>query len=67
MSDRYETEPEYQIAKGCKCCSCWEYTGKWLVRDMKDEMEDLVFDSEEEAKEWVKQNEQRSLQTFFSS
>lgn len=56
MSSRYEVEPEMDIAKGCRCCSCWEYTGKWLVRDMKDEMEDLLFDSEEQAEEWVKQN-----------
>ena len=60
MTNRFEVEPEYQLEKGCKCCSCWEYTGKWLVCDKKDEMEDLVFDTEEQAKEWVKQNENLS-------
>lgn len=59
MTDRYKIEPEYEIAEGCKCFSCWEYTGKWLVRDMEDEMEDLVFDSQEEAEDWVKQNEKQ--------
>ena len=57
MKNRFEVEPEYQLEKGCKCCSCWEYTGKWLVCDKKDEMEDLVFDTEQQAKEWVNQNE----------
>lgn len=54
---RFEVEPEIEIAKGCRCCSCWEKTGKWLVTDTKDEMEDLVFDTQEQAEEWVKQNE----------
>lgn len=53
---RYEVEPELEIAKGCRCCSCWEQTGKWLVVDKQSDAEDLVFDSEEEAEEWVKQN-----------
>jgi|DEB19_MinimDraft_3_1074340.scaffolds.fasta_scaffold485998_1 hypothetical protein len=53
---RYEVEPELQIAKGCRCLSCWEQTGKWLVVDKQSDAEDLVFDSEEEAEEWVKQN-----------
>ena len=52
---RYEVEPEVQIAKGCRCLSCWEQTGKWLVVDKQSDAEDLVFDSEEEAEEWVKQ------------
>jgi len=54
---RYEVEPELEIAKGCRCLSCWEQTGKWLVVDKQSDAEDLVFDSEEEAEEWVKQNE----------
>jgi len=57
---RYEVEPELQIAKGCRCLSCWEQTGKWLVVDKQSDAEDLVFDSEEEAEEWVKQNESTS-------
>ena len=52
----YDVEPELEIAKGCRCCSCWEQTGKWLVVDKQSDAEDLVFDSEEEAEEWVKQN-----------
>lgn len=48
--NRYEIEPEYQIEKGC---SCWEYTGRWLVVDTQSDAEDLVFETEIEAKEWV--------------
>lgn len=55
MNDRYEVEPEYRIEPGCRCCSCWEYTGKWLVCDKQDEMEDLVFDTEEQARAWVRE------------
>ena len=56
--NRYEVEPELEIAKGCRCCSCWEYTGKWLVTDIKDEQEDLVFDTEQEANTWVAEHEE---------
>ena len=54
--NRYEVEPEAEIAKGCRCCSCWEPTGKWLVVDKQSDAEDLVFETEQEAEEWVKQN-----------
>ena len=64
MTDRYEVEPEYQIEPGCKCCSCWEYTGKWLVCDAQDEMEDLVFDTEEQAKEKAKQMNELNEKNF---
>ena len=65
--ERYQIESEIEIEKGCRCCSCWEKTGRWIVSDVKDEMEDLVFDSEEQAEEWVKQNEQGCLSTLQSS
>lgn len=51
--NRYEIEPEYQIEKGCRCCSCWENTGRWLVVDKYSDAEDLLFETEIEAKEWV--------------
>ena len=46
---RYEVEPEYQIEKGCRCCSCWEPTGKWLVCDTQGDEEDVVCDTKAEA------------------
>lgn len=62
MNDRYEVEPEYQIEPSCRCCSCWERTGKWLVCDKQDEIEDLVFDTEEQAKEKAKQLNEDHIQ-----
>lgn len=47
---RFEVEPDYELDKGCRCLSCWEPTGKWRVRDMDDEYEDTIFNTEEEAK-----------------
>lgn len=46
---RFEVEPEYELEKRCRCLSCYERTGNWLVKDTKDEHLDEVFDSEEEA------------------
>lgn len=64
MRDRYEVEPEYTIEPGCRCCSCWEMTGKWLVVDDTDEDEDLVFESKEAAEECARrQNERRSRES----
>lgn len=28
---KWEAEPEYNIAPGCRCMSCWEPTGMWIV------------------------------------
>jgi len=46
---RYTVEPEIGIAKGCRCCSCWENTGQWLVIDTQSDAKDLVFSTEAEA------------------
>lgn len=48
-NQRFEVEPEYELEKGCRCLSCYERTGKWLVKDINDEFPDESFDSEEEA------------------
>lgn len=45
-------EMEYQMEKGCKCGSCTEPTGKWLVSN-RDDTVDLLFDSEGEAIAWI--------------
>jgi len=53
MSSRFVIEPDYHIQEGCRCGSCWEYTGNWLGIDMNDVEEDVIFDTEQEAKEWL--------------
>jgi hypothetical protein len=50
---RFEIEPEYVLEKGCRCCSCFEPSGRWLVTDIKDKIEDQYFATEAEAQEWV--------------
>lgn len=59
VKERYGVEPEYAIEPGCRCCSCWEPTGKWLVVDSKDEIEDLVFETREEAEERSRRENER--------
>ena len=51
--NRYKVEEEIRIEKGCRCGSCWERTGRWLVVDNESDAEDLVFNSEEEAEAFV--------------
>jgi len=50
---RFIIEPDYRIQAGCKCGSCWEYTGNWLGIDMNDIEEDVVFNTRQEAEEWL--------------
>ena len=52
---RFEIEPEYILADDCRCLSCFEHTGKWLVRDMEDKIEDAKFDTENAARSWVRE------------
>ena len=54
---KYQIEPHYEIEKGCRCLSCWEPTGKWVVTHDDDMKFEMLFDTEEEAKEWVAQND----------
>jgi hypothetical protein len=54
---KYQIEPHYELEKGCRCLSCWEPTGKWVVTHDIDIKFEMLFDTEEEAKEWVAQNE----------
>jgi hypothetical protein len=63
--ERFSVEPDYEIAQGCRCCSCWEPTGKWLVCDIEDKIEDLVFETKEEAISWIKNNSNQ--ETFNES
>ena len=53
MSSRFVIEPDYSIQEGCRCGSCWEYNGNWLGIDMDDVEEDVIFNTEQEAKEWL--------------
>jgi hypothetical protein len=50
---RYEIEEEYVLEEHCICLCCYERTGKWLVRDMKEDVDDLTFDTEQEANTWI--------------
>ena len=52
--ERYQIKSEMKLEEGCRCCSCWENTGRWVVSDINDEMEDLIFDTKQAAEEWVK-------------
>jgi len=54
---KYQIEPHYELEKSCRCLSCWEPTGKWVVTHDDDIKFEMLFDTEEEAKEWVAQNE----------
>jgi hypothetical protein len=48
---KFTVEPEYQLEKGCRCLSCEEPTGKWLVTNREDTIS-KVFDTEEAAIAW---------------
>lgn len=52
--NRYLVEPQYELEDYCLCGSCYEPTGKWLVCDINDEQDDVVFETKEEAEEWLK-------------
>ena len=55
---KYQIEAHYELDKGCKCLSCWSPTGKWIVTHDDDYTFEMLFDTEEAAKEWVEKNEQ---------
>mgnify|MGYP003346658289 CR=1 FL=1 len=48
----YFIEMEYQMEKGCRCGSCTELTGKWLLYT-RDDSVNITFDSEGEAIAWI--------------
>ena len=52
----YSVDPEESIEEGCRCCSCWYYTGKWRVTCDEDMSFEIVFDTEDEARSWVKEH-----------
>lgn len=52
MGYEFFIEMEYEMEKRCRCGSCTEPTGKWLLYN-KDDTINLKFDSESEAIEWV--------------
>ena len=53
MNPKYVIEAEYDIEPGCRCCSCWERTGRWSVFDQNSDWEGKTFESRKEAEEWV--------------
>lgn len=53
----YAIDPHYELEPHCRCLSCWEATGKWIVTSDEDVTFEIIFDTEEEAKEWVNQHE----------
>ena len=59
VKERYGVEPEYAIEPGCRCFSCWETTGRWIVVDITDEDEDLIFESQEEAEACARRKNER--------
>jgi hypothetical protein len=48
----YFIEMEYEMEKGCRCGSCTEATGKWVVYNRDDTVNEK-FDSESEAIVWI--------------
>jgi hypothetical protein len=54
---KYQIELHYELDEGCRCLSCWEPTGRWVVTHDDDIKFEMLFDTEEQAKEWVAQNE----------
>lgn len=49
---RFTVEMEYVASTGCRCGSCVDPTGKWLVSNRADTI-NLRFDSEAEAVAWI--------------
>lgn len=48
----FTVEMEYVASPGCRCGSCVDPTGKWLVYNRADTV-NLRFDSEAEAVAWI--------------
>jgi len=48
----YFVEMEYEMEKGCRCGSCTEPAGKWLVYNREDTINEK-FSSESEAINWI--------------
>lgn len=48
----FTVEPEYEMSTGCRCGSCVDPTGKWLVSNRRDTVNE-TFDSEGEAIAWI--------------
>ena len=48
----FTVEPEYEMSAGCRCGSCVDPTGKWLVSNRRDTVNEK-FDSEGEAIAWI--------------
>jgi hypothetical protein len=48
----FTVEPEYEMSAGCRCGSCVDPTGKWLVSNRSDTVNE-TFDSEGEAIAWI--------------
>ena len=46
---RFIIEKELTIEAGCKCLSCWEYTGRILISDNVNCFnDDIIMENEEE-------------------
>jgi hypothetical protein len=55
MSVRFQIQAEYELEKGCRCGSCYDLTGRWIVSDMEDKLADVFFDTEKDARNWVRE------------
>lgn len=58
---RFFVEPEYVMEKGCRCGSCTEPSGRWMVFTRDDSVEEF-FASESEAILWVLQHHTEAAQ-----
>lgn len=52
MGYAYLLDPEYEIDAGCRCGSCTSPTGRWIVSNRADTVEEH-FNSEGEAIAWI--------------
>ncbi len=52
MGYKYLLDPEYEMDAGCRCGSCTSPTGRWIVSNRADTVEEY-FNSEGEAVAWI--------------
>ena len=59
---KFSIDPDESLEMGCRCGSCWFRTGRWKVTCDDDMMFEMLFDTEEEARSWVKEHENDLVQ-----
>jgi hypothetical protein len=52
MGYKFFLEKDYVASKGCRCGSCVDETGKWMVYT-RDDTVNMLFNSESEAINWI--------------